>query len=448
MRRAIAKHRRDFLAVLAVVLLALGIGAYLLHQQRVRFPLVEKKPFMLRTELSNAQAVTAGQGQTVRVAGVRVGDIGQVKLEHGRALVELQLDPQYKGLIRADGTALLRAKTGLKDMFLEIDPGRGRPLRNGEVIPAQNTAPDVNPDETLSVLDSDTRDYVKLLISGAGKGLRGRGADLREAFRRLEPLHRDLARLSGAVAERRRNLAHLVNRYGYLVRELGDHGGEVTRLVRASNAALGAFAAEDQNLSAAVAKLPPSLRQTQSTLVKVDALGQRLRPALRSLRPPFRRLAAANRELLPLAREGTPIVRGRLRPFSRSARPFVRSLGRGAANLAKASPDLTTALAKVNRLVNILAFNPGGAEGLSGDPSRDRARQEGFLYWLAWAGQNGVSVFSTAGAQGVWRRTTLCNIEPSFLMQLFTPALSQVPLATQTQVLKVLATSGLGGACP
>ena len=50
-----------------------------------------------------------------------------------------------------------------------------------------NTAPDVDPDEILSALDADTRDYLKLLISGAGKGLKGRGADLQETFARLGP---------------------------------------------------------------------------------------------------------------------------------------------------------------------------------------------------------------------------------------------------------------------
>jgi phospholipid/cholesterol/gamma-HCH transport system substrate-binding protein len=447
-RRAVRKHLGDFLALLGVWVLALGIGGYILSQQRLRLPLLEPEPFTLRAELPDAQAVIAGQGQTVRVAGVRIGDIGEVKLEDGRALVELQLDPDYEGLIRADATALLRSKTGLKDMFLEVDPGRGRPLRRGERIPAQNTAPDVDTDEILSALDADTRDYLKLLISGAGKGLRGRGADLRETFRRLEPLHRDLARVTGAVAARRRNLARLVNRYGMLVRELGGRDADLTRLVRASNAALAALAAEDGSISASVSKLPGSLRQTESTLTKVDALAKQLAPTLDSLRPPLRRLAGANRELLPLAAEGSPILRRQIRPFTRTARPFIRDLGDGSAKLAAAAPDLTTGLAKVNRLVNMLGFNPGGAEGLTGDAARDRARQEGFLYWLAWTAQNGLSVFSTADAQGVWRRTTICSVEPSVLVRMVAPALSQLPGATQAEVLAALASSGFGGACP
>src|SRR3712207_9452537 len=46
--------------------------------------------------------------------------------------------------------------------------------------------------EVLAVLDADTRAYLKLLISGGGKGVAGRGVDLRAALKRLGPLTRDL----------------------------------------------------------------------------------------------------------------------------------------------------------------------------------------------------------------------------------------------------------------
>ncbi len=216
MRRAIRKHLADFVAILALFVMALGIGGYILSNQRLRFPLIQEKPFTVKVELPDAQAVQPGQGQTVRTAGVEIGQIGKVELEDGKAVVELQLEPKYEGYIKEDATALLRTKTGLKDMFLEIDPGEGRALKKDERIPSTNTAPDIDPDEVLSALDGDTRDYLQLLISGAGKGLKGRGTDLQETFARLGPLNRDLGKLTKAVARRRKNLSNLVNKYGKL----------------------------------------------------------------------------------------------------------------------------------------------------------------------------------------------------------------------------------------
>ena len=67
--------------------------------------------------------MTPGQGQTVRVAGMRVGDVGEVKLEDGKALIRMDLDQEYDDLVREDATVLLRPRTGLKDMFLALDPG-------------------------------------------------------------------------------------------------------------------------------------------------------------------------------------------------------------------------------------------------------------------------------------------------------------------------------------
>jgi len=401
---AIRKHLGDFVAILAMFVLGIGVAGYILANQRVRFPFVEEKPFLVKVELPNAQAVQPGQGQTVRVAGVRVGDIGDVELEDGVAVVELALDAKYEGLLRTDATALLRTKTGLKDMFLEVDPGRGEPLPEGGRIPVENTQQDVDPDEFLSVLDQDTRDYLKLLISGAGKGLDGHGSDLRETFARLGPLHRDLARFSRAVARRRDNLKRLIANYGSLTTELGRSDEDIVRLVAASNEALSGFAAADEDISLAVSRLPGALSETRLALGKVDPFARRLGPALESLRPAFRELDDANRAVLPLVREATPIVRDEIRPFTRVAQPFIGDLGRAARPLNKGNDDLAISFGELNRFFNIGAFNPGGAEELTGNLAVDRERQEGYLYWLGWTAQNTVSLFHTGDAQGPFRR--------------------------------------------
>jgi phospholipid/cholesterol/gamma-HCH transport system substrate-binding protein len=409
-RGAIRKHLADFVAVVALFVLGSGVAAYILANQRLRFPFVEDKPFVVKMELEDAQAVQPGQGQTIRSAGVEIGEIGNVELEEGVAVVEMQLEPRYEGYVREDATALLRSKTGLKDMFVEVDPGDGRPLEENERISVSSTAPDIDPDEVLAALDSDTRDYLKLLVSGAGKGLEGRGDDLRETFRRFSPLHRDLNRVTEAIADRRDNLKRLIHNYGVLVDELGGRDEDLTRLVRASEAVFESFAAEDTNVSAFVAKLPGSLRETRVTLGKVDRLADRMGPALESLRPPFRKLDEANRAVMPFVEEATPIIRDEVRPFARAGQPFFRTLGRGARDLSKGAPDLTATFRGLNRLFNIGAHNPNGNEELTGDLAKDRARDEGYLYWLAWTAQNTVSLFSTSDAQGPFRRIFLGGV--------------------------------------
>ena len=129
-----------------------------------------------------------------------------------------------------------------------------------------------------------------------------------------------------------------------------------------------------------------------------------LRSSLESLRPAVRQLDVANSEVLPFVREAEPITRTQIRPFVRTARPYVRDLAPAAVNLSRATPDLTASIHQLNRFFNMGALNPGGRDPVTGVESTDRARDEGYLYWLGWVSQNTVSLFSTSDATGPFRR--------------------------------------------
>ena len=111
----------------------------------------EEKPFELKAEFETAQAVVPGQGQTIRVAGVRIGDVADVALEDGRGVVTFEIERKYLPVYK-DATILMRPTTGLKDMFFELDPGSSGSgeYEEGDTVPVANTAPDVNLDEILS----------------------------------------------------------------------------------------------------------------------------------------------------------------------------------------------------------------------------------------------------------------------------------------------------------
>jgi phospholipid/cholesterol/gamma-HCH transport system substrate-binding protein len=428
-RRAIAKHARDFGAVIGLALIAVVVAGYILGHQRLRFPW-EGRPFDLQATFSTAQAVTPGQGQTVRVSGVRVGDITKVGLKDGRAVVTMSLDPQYKDLVHTDATALLRPKTGLKDMFIELDPGTSRaPLaKRGWTLPVGNTLPDVNPDEILSSLDADTRDYLTLLVDGAGQGLKGRGDDLREVFRRFEPTHRDLARVNGLVAQRHRNLSRLVHSLGDLNDELANKSDDLAALVSSSSAVFRSFASEQANVTRAVGDLPAALRQTTDTLARVERFADVLRPAAVHLQPAVKALDRANHAVTPFATEATPIVRDAVRPFVRDARPVVRAAKTPASELASSTPDLKRSFKVLNDFLNEVAYNPNGRES----PGVD-GREEGYLFWAAWLQHNGAAIFSTSDANGPFRPVTLggtCGVLRSLAGE--TPPLNQVLLPALT----------------
>ena len=99
MRTAIRKHLLDFLAIIGLLIIALAVASVILSKQRFTLPawvpLIGQDFFMLEAELSTAQAITPGQGQTVNVAGVEIGEIASVKLRDGKAIIGMKIEPRH-----------------------------------------------------------------------------------------------------------------------------------------------------------------------------------------------------------------------------------------------------------------------------------------------------------------------------------------------------------------
>ncbi len=397
---ALRKNLPSVFAILILLVAGSAIALKILDQQRLRLPVIQERPFELTAEFETAQAVVAGQGQTLRIAGVKVGDVEDVNLENGRAVITFGIDRQFLP-IRNDATILMRPQTGLKDMFFEMDPGTeaaGNIAEGGEV-PLANTAPDVNLDEILGALDTDTQGYLRLLFVGAGQGLDGRAKDLGDVLGSLGPLSKDFDRLQSEVAKRRGNLRTLIHNFNLLTGEVGKARHDLTRLVRASNTTLGAIAAHDPDVRAAVRELPGTLVEARRTLTSVSGLATVLGPTFKNLEPFARNLPELNASTQRLADSSTDVIRNQIRPFVRKAQDVTPDLRLAAGRLVRATPKLSIVARRVNRLGNMAAYNPNGAESL-GTPGRD----EGYLFWAAWLGHNANSIFSAQDGTGLYRR--------------------------------------------
>jgi len=405
MRRAVRKHLRDFIAILFLVIVAAGTAGYILSNQRFYLPAwvpgIGTDFYTVEAEFETGQAVVPGQGQTVNIAGVKVGDIGGVELEDGVAVVELKIQDEYKPIYR-DATMLLRPKTGLKDMFVELDPGTqasGELPEGGRIAMAQ-TRPDVNPDEILAQLDGDTRAYLQILANAGGEAFtddpsrpyaQSYAADLRETFKRFEPTNKYLKKFTGLLSERRTNASQAIHSFRLLVEELARKDTQLASLVDSSNANFQVFAEQEANLRRALQLFPSTLATTEETLGKVERLAAELGPSFQALRPFARALGPALDVTGPALRETAPIIRDEIRPFARTAREPVRDLRRAAERLAPTTSRLNTVFSVVNDLLDTLAYNPPGTE-------------EGYLFWTAWANHNAPFVFNTQDAHGPIRR--------------------------------------------
>ncbi|MDX6725662.1 MAG: phospholipid/cholesterol/gamma-HCH transport system substrate-binding protein [Baekduia sp.] len=400
MRAAIRKYRWDFLAVVGIFLISLVVGGYILGHQRFYLP--KWVPFVgtefvsYKAEFATAQSVTPGQGQSVNVAGVPIGELASVELKNGRAVVTMKIRRKYAHVYK-DATALLRPKTGLNDMIVELTPGHksaGELDHAKQVIPITQTLPNVNTDEFLAALDGDTRDYLKLLVAGGGEALGGNGKNLSAAFRRFQPTNRDILKITQSLAARRDNIARSVHNFKELMAAVGSKDQQLADLVDASNAVFKSFAKQDAQLRQTLTLLPDTLKVTDTAVQKAGKLGAVLGPTLNKLQPGAKALGPSLKQVRPFMKTTTPVLQKQLRPFARDALPTVKVLRPAARDLAALTPDFTSVLKTANYLLNTAAYNPPGSD-------------EGYLFWISWLNHIGPTVFSTQDAHGPIRRGAL-----------------------------------------
>jgi phospholipid/cholesterol/gamma-HCH transport system substrate-binding protein len=398
MARAIRGRTRDLVAIVILTIAGLASLLLIIGQQKASLPgwvpFFGQDFFELQAEFLPAQAVTPGQGQAIDIAGIQVGKVGAVDLENGHAVVRMDVRPKYAPLIHRDASLLLRPKTGLADMVIEMDPGtRGPEIKEGSTVPLANTKPQVNADQILATLDADTRNYLTLLLDGGAKGLGGKekGIQLSAALRRIEPTTRDLARINTALATRRHNLARVIHNFGLLAGELGQHDQQLARFVDSSNSVFASFAHQQQAIRSSLRELPPTLRATQSGLASSNKLSLTLRKALPALIPSAAALKPGLVATQRLFRDTLPPIRDQIRPFTRQIQAPVRHLVEGANPLKKSVTGLQTGLSNLNYGLNELAYNPTPSIG-------------NYLFYLGWLNHDLNSVYLNQDAYGPLRR--------------------------------------------
>ena len=267
-------------------------------------------------------------------------------------------------------------------MTIQVDPGTdGQPVEEGTTLPLASSQPNVQPDQIFASLDGDTRSFLQLLLQAAGKGLEGdNGRKLAAGLKRFEPFARDLARINGALAERRENIKRAITNFGLLSRELGHRDTRLAEFVSSSNDALGSFARQEASLRALLRELPGTLSETRRALVSGDRFAKVLGPGSRRMIPAAQALGPALEQVRPLFRNTVGPIRDQIRPFARDVqRPLrqVKRLGKPLANdIDRARQELRRAQPVLQRARLQPARRGGGGLpvlGLVAEPQHQRA---------------------------------------------------------------------------
>ncbi|MCW3039442.1 MAG: hypothetical protein JWM31_1347 [Solirubrobacterales bacterium] len=382
--------------IIGAVALSLVVAGYILKQQRLGTPFDDV--YEVKASFASAQAITPGQGQAVAVAGVTVGEITKADLVDGQARVTMRIDRPKLAAIHEDAHVTLRPRTGLQDMTIELDPGSDdRPaIKDGGTLPQTQSTSQVQLDEVIAALDSDTRAYFQQLLEASATGFTGNAKRFQKILRVAAPTARQTHRVLQVLTERRAALSNTVSRLGSLSKALGGHDEAIGATLDRAAVTLRTLAGRDRELRQSLQQLPSTLALTQQAVGKTGELADEIVPTSKALRPALRDVTAALPDAEPLLRE----LPGDLAPVQRLAvqgREPIRTIRRTVEDLEPQLGDLDTSAKVLQHVTNVLGYDPPG-------------EQKGYSYYLGWFAHNTNSLFSTQDANGaMWRGQLLLS---------------------------------------
>jgi virulence factor Mce-like protein len=176
-RGAVIRRRLQGLAFLVV--LALLVGLSVAAYQKA---FTEVARVTLETDTAGNQLQEASD---VKIRGVIVGDVREVRASAEGATIELAIAPEYLDQIPADVTARLLPKTLFGERFVSLElpeqPGEER-LADGDVIGQDRTENAIELarviDDTLPLLQAVQPQDLSYTLGAVADALRGRGDDL------------------------------------------------------------------------------------------------------------------------------------------------------------------------------------------------------------------------------------------------------------------------------
>ena len=345
-RDQIERYRTAFISIVVMIVIAAAVGGYILAHENLKLPgwvpVLGRSYYTLKADIQTAQAVTPGQGQAVTIAGAKIGEVASVDLHNGVATMTMKVTPKYARIYR-NATMMLRPKTQLQDITVEVNPGTpsAGKLPSGSTLPLSQTAPNVNFDEFLSSLDAETRAYLQELLAGAGEGFKNNGKAFSATLKRFNPLAREVKEISSELALRHANTARAIHNFRLLTEALGGKDKQLAELVDASNAVFGTFAKEDRasRASARTARRAeqdeerPRQARDGRARARPDAAQTRSRSPARSGRRTKRRASSRS--------STKPIIKNEIRPFAREILPTVnesRPTRRSSPKRSRSSP--------------------------------------------------------------------------------------------------------------
>lgn len=259
-----SRSRKHEIGVGLLVLVAFGLLAWMSLEVGALRGLGDRVEVQARLP----DAMGLEDGAMVKVAGVAVGTVTGIAIDHDVAVVDLQLEPGAG--LRRDAVVQVRARSLLGEKFLELQPqGRDAPLlEDGDTLLSSRPATEI--DALVNGLAPVIATIDPVALQSTMDALSAAMADDPERAARML---RNLDEILANGAEASRGLPGLVSEGTAAARDLRRLGADARPLLQDASSAARHADSTLTRLDAATVDLPQTLEQ-------VDALVRETRGAV------------------------------------------------------------------------------------------------------------------------------------------------------------------------
>ena len=246
----------------------------------------------------------------VLIGGSAVGTVESIELSDDN-LAEVNVEVEQE--LHEGTTAVIRATSlsGVANHYVSISPGpNSNPaLDDGAEVGLASTTTPIDIDQFFNTFPPSVRKGLSNFIKGNAAIYAGQGPAANDAYKYFgTALNRADAFVKELNADQRLFEQFVVNS-SQLATTVSERGEQLSSAISNANTAFSAIATENVALGQSLRRLPPVMRQANTTFVNLRAALDDLEPLIDTARPATKNLAPFLAELRPVLSKFVPFIR-------------------------------------------------------------------------------------------------------------------------------------------
>ncbi|HEX5984657.1 MAG TPA: MlaD family protein, partial [Solirubrobacterales bacterium] len=292
----------------------------------------------------------------VLIGGSPAGTVESIGLtDDNLAEIDIEVDQE----LHEGTTAVIRATSlsGVANHYVAIHPGpNSNPaLEDGATLGLASTTTPVDIDQFFNTFPPRVQKGLSDFIRGNAAIYSGQGENANDAYKYFGTALNRAEAFAGELNADQQLLSRFIVSSSRLTTAVAGRGEELSSAISNADTAFRAIASDTAAFDETLRRLPPVLRQSNTTFVNLRAALDDLEPLVETAKP-------ATRDLAPFLRELRPVFQ-KLVPFTRNLRLVVDRPGKGAndaAELLRILPSVEQRVSKTfpHSEAAIRAFQP------------------------------------------------------------------------------------------